>query len=102
MSDKQIIAVDLTPLTKNAGIGGARMLAVELVKQFGSEKSNFEYILLTCEDTHEELAGLEASNVHRVCIKGESSETFLSNFQQQVHRFVNFVFPRKIQQKIRI
>jgi len=101
MSDKQIVAVDLTPLTTDAGIGGARMLAVELINHFGSDMSGFEYLLLTCEDTHDELSVLDAPNVRRVCIMGASSDTFLSKSQQYLHRLINFIFPRKIQQQIK-
>ncbi|MEN8240818.1 MAG: glycosyltransferase family 1 protein [Chloroflexota bacterium] len=101
MSDKQTVAVDLTPLTKNAGIGGARMLAVELIGHFGGDKSAFEYLLLTSEDSHDELSVLDAPNVRRVCIIGASSDTPLAKTQQYLHRMISFVFPRKIQQQIK-
>ena len=75
MDSRRKIAIDLTPLTRNSRIGGAKALALELVRNFSSIDSRFDYVLLTCEDSHEELAWLEAENIRRVCVKASPGET---------------------------
>lgn len=59
------IEVDLTPLLPGAANGGAKILVLELIKQFGRLAPNCKIVLLTSERTHHELAALESGNIVR-------------------------------------
>jgi glycosyltransferase involved in cell wall biosynthesis len=53
--------------------GGAKVLALELIRYFGRLHPDCEFILLTSDRSHEELAILDASNVRRLCISRQES-----------------------------
>lgn len=101
MSDIHKVAVDLTPLTNDLGIGGERTLAIELIRRLGSADSNFEYILLTSADTHEKLAELDSRNVCRVCVKDATRISATGRIGQQLHLLVNSIFSGSIQKSIK-
>ena len=61
------IAIDLTPLLPGGDNGGAKPLAVELIRHLGRSAPRCEFILLTSEKSHEELEFLETANVRRLC-----------------------------------
>ena len=61
------IAVDLTPLLPGGDNGGAKPLAVMLIRQLALAAPDCEFVLLTQEKTHQELAALDAPNVRRLC-----------------------------------
>jgi glycosyltransferase involved in cell wall biosynthesis/2-polyprenyl-3-methyl-5-hydroxy-6-metoxy-1,4-benzoquinol methylase len=63
------IAVDLTPVRRGGENGGAKPLALELVKRLSREIApDIEYILFTSSDAHEELSWLDSDNVRRICV----------------------------------
>lgn len=63
------IVVDLTPVRPGGENGGAKLLALELVKRFSRDIApEVEFILFTSSDVHEELAWLDAPNVRRMCV----------------------------------
>ena len=62
------IAVDLTPLLEGGGNGGAKPLAIELVRRLAAAAPGCEFVLLTAEKSHQELALLDAPNVRRFCV----------------------------------
>jgi glycosyltransferase involved in cell wall biosynthesis/2-polyprenyl-3-methyl-5-hydroxy-6-metoxy-1,4-benzoquinol methylase len=63
------IVIDLTPVVPGGENGGAKLLATTLTWQFSREIApECDFILLTSSDTHDELAWLDAENVHRTCI----------------------------------
>jgi glycosyltransferase involved in cell wall biosynthesis len=62
------IAVDLTPLLPGAENGGAKLLALELVRHLSRLAPRCEFILLTSAASHEELSSLDAPNVRRLCL----------------------------------
>lgn len=59
------IKIDLTPVLPGAVNGGAKILVLELVRQFGRSAPNTKIILLTAEEAHAELGALERGNVCR-------------------------------------
>jgi glycosyltransferase involved in cell wall biosynthesis len=61
------VAIDLTPLLPGGDNGGAKPLALLLVRHLAMAAPECEFILLTQDKTHEELSALDAPNVRRVC-----------------------------------
>lgn len=61
------IAVDLTPLLPGGDNGGAKPLAMMLIRELARRAPDCEWVLLTQEKTHQELAVLDAPNVRRLC-----------------------------------
>lgn len=66
--DSYRIAVDLTPLLPGGNNGGAKILVLELLRHFQVLANDCEFILLTSDRNHEELASLQAPNVRRLLL----------------------------------
>lgn len=62
------IVVDLTPLLPGGENGGAKLMATELVRQLSRLLPRCEFVLLTSEKSHDELAILDSANVSRLCV----------------------------------
>ncbi len=62
------VAVDLTPLLPGGSNGGAKIVALELVKNLAGLTPDCEFVLLTSDKNHEELSLLETRNVKRLCM----------------------------------
>ncbi len=62
------IAVDLTPLLPGAENGGAKLLALELVRHLSRLAPYCEFLLLTSRAGHDELSSLDSPNVRRICL----------------------------------
>jgi glycosyltransferase involved in cell wall biosynthesis/SAM-dependent methyltransferase len=62
------VVVDLTPVLPGADNGGAKLLALELVRQLAQLAPSCEWILLTSEKGHADLASLDSQNVRRMCL----------------------------------
>ncbi len=63
------IAVDLTPVRPGGENGGAKLVALELVRRLSRDLApEIEYILFTSSDSHEELSCLDHPNVRRMCV----------------------------------
>jgi len=60
------IAVDLTPLLPGGENGGAKQVTIQLVENLAQLAPELEFLLLTSDRSHEELAALERPNVHLV------------------------------------
>jgi glycosyltransferase involved in cell wall biosynthesis len=60
------VVVDFTPLVAGGANGGAKPMTVELVRGIGQLASQVEFILLTSPSGHDELASLDAPNIHRL------------------------------------
>jgi glycosyltransferase involved in cell wall biosynthesis len=101
MIRRRKIAVDLTPLTNNSRIGGAKGLTLEVIRNFAGKKSEFDYLLLTCEDTHAELAALDADNIERVCVKKSTLDLAGPRARQVLHLFVNTILPASIRKWVK-
>ncbi len=63
------IVIDLTPIVPGGGNGGAKLLATTLVREFSRNIApECDFVLLTSDDSHDELAWLDAENVRRICV----------------------------------
>lgn len=69
----QTIAVDLTPVLPGGDNGGAKVLALALVRSLAAALPDSRFVLLTQASSHEELAALDASNVRRVMTVGNAA-----------------------------
>jgi glycosyltransferase involved in cell wall biosynthesis len=70
------VAVDLTPLLAGGDNGGAKPLAIELVRRLAAVGDGCEFVLLTAEQSHAELALLDAPNVRRLCVSPPKTSGF--------------------------
>ena len=59
------VEVDLTPVLPGADNGGAKILVLELIRQFGKLAPNTKFVLLTTDRNHQELSVLERGSVYR-------------------------------------
>ncbi|MBI4639080.1 MAG: glycosyltransferase, partial [Candidatus Tectomicrobia bacterium] len=62
------IAVDLTPVLPGGENGGAKLLALSLVKSLSQIAPECEFVLLTSDKSHGELETLDSHNVRRLCV----------------------------------
>ena len=72
------VAVDLTPLLPGGDNGGIKLLALELVRRLARLAPGCQFVLLTSEKGHAELASLDAPNVRRLCVSRPSSAPTLA------------------------
>ena len=70
------VVVDLTPVLPGADNGGAKLVAMELVRHLAQLTPSCEWILLTSEIGHADLAPLDSHNVRRVCARPDAVRPF--------------------------
>ncbi|MCF8127330.1 MAG: glycosyltransferase family 4 protein [Deltaproteobacteria bacterium] len=63
-----LIAVDMTPVLPGGKNGGAKILAIELLKSFHDMAPHDQFLILTASWNHEDLSILDASNMRRLCV----------------------------------
>jgi glycosyltransferase involved in cell wall biosynthesis/SAM-dependent methyltransferase len=68
-----LIGVDLTALLPGGINGGAKLVALEIVRGLSRMAPHWHFVLLTSPPCHEELAGLEGENVTRHLVEPEST-----------------------------
>ena len=62
------VVIDLTPVLPGGDNGGAKVMTLELIRRLAAMAGHCEFLLLTSETGHEELASLDAPNVRRICV----------------------------------
>jgi glycosyltransferase involved in cell wall biosynthesis/SAM-dependent methyltransferase len=62
------VVIDLTPMLPGGENGGAKVMTLELIRHLGAGAPDCEFILLTSEKSHDELAALDARNIRRICV----------------------------------
>ena len=92
------IAVDLTPILPEGENGGAKVMALELIKQLGQAAPELEFVLLTSENNHEELSTLDAVNVWRLRIARHESHSHsqarvVANLKNQMKDMILSMLP---------
>ena len=80
------IAVDLTPILPGAENGGAKLLAIELVKHLSQLLPDCEFILLTSDRSHDELSDLDSANVRRLCVRHQKTPSGSPISSMQIRR----------------
>ncbi len=69
------VAVDMTPLLPGGENGGARFVPLALIPEMSALAPEIEFVLLTSEKSHEEIAWLDAPNVRRLCVMRQADES---------------------------
>ncbi|MFH1953338.1 MAG: glycosyltransferase, partial [Pseudomonadota bacterium] len=64
----RLIAVDMTPVLPGGENGGAKILAIELLRSLKRAAPEDHFLLLTAFRNHEELAMLDGPNMSRTCV----------------------------------
>ncbi len=80
------IAVDLTPLLPGGENGGAKFVAIELVRHLSKLASDSKFVLLTSDQTHEEISFLDGPNVTRHCVRHVSHSNNSLPAEHRSHR----------------
>lgn len=70
--EELLIAVDLTPALPGGENGGAKVLAVELLKSLLRLAPGWRFLLLTGSRSHEEFARFDGPHVERLCVLQEA------------------------------
>jgi glycosyltransferase involved in cell wall biosynthesis len=93
-----IIAVDLTPVMPGGENGGAKILALELLKSFQKIAPEDHFLLLTASWNHEELAMLDGHNMSRLLVLKHQrpplkllSDYNLGGLERRLRRIFRFV-----------
>lgn len=68
-----LIGVDLTALLPGGLNGGAKLVALEVVRGLSRLAPQWHFVLLTSPPCHDELAGLESENISRHLVAPEST-----------------------------
>jgi glycosyltransferase involved in cell wall biosynthesis/SAM-dependent methyltransferase len=97
------IAVDLTPLLPGGENGGAKLLAVSLVRHLAELTPETQWILLTSDANHAELALLDAPNISRflACRKPPVEQPRSQKRRAQVKRLLSMALSPRAVDRIR-
>lgn len=88
------VVIDLTPVLPGGDNGGAKPLALGLIRQMSRQAPECEFILLTKSRSHDELGALDAKNVHRVCVDQPETELPASEkLAARSHKWLSKVLP---------
>ena len=68
------VVVDLTPVLPGGDNGGAKLMTIELLRHLSRLAEGCQFILLTSEASHDELAFLDSPNMRRLCVRGGGAE----------------------------
>lgn len=68
------IVVDLTAVLPGGGNGGAKIMTLELVRRLQIMAPDCDFILLTADSSHDELAHLDAANTRRLLARVTSKQ----------------------------
>ena len=91
------VVVDLTPVLPGGGNGGAKVMTLELVRHLGRIAANSNFILLTTERNHDELAALDSSNIRRFCVsRPETSRTLVDRLARQSRSVLKRFLPARV------
>ena len=64
----QTVAVDLTPIFPGGENGGAKVFTLELLHRLAELAPQTQFVLLTQEASHQELAPLDSANMRRITV----------------------------------
>ncbi len=104
LNDPACIGVDLVALLPGGDNGGAKLLSMELVRNLSRIASNWQFVLLTSEKSHDELAVLESPNVRRLCVLQtsafNSSPPWIIRVRNWVYGALRTSLPRAVRAKL--
>jgi glycosyltransferase involved in cell wall biosynthesis len=89
------VAVDLTPMLPGGENGGAKVLALDLVRRLPRLAPRYRFLLLTSSANHQELGALAGDRVERLhVLQDGSSPALLSGSRAEALRFLPAVLGR--------
>ena len=95
------LAIDLTPLLPGGDNGGAKPLAIELVRRLSAARPACELVLLTNEKSDAELSVLDAPNVRRLCVtRPENAPTISHRRALEIRALLVRVLPEAAVRRI--
>jgi glycosyltransferase involved in cell wall biosynthesis len=104
LNDQACIGVDLVPLLPGGDNGGAKLVSVELVRNLSRIASNWQFVLLTSERSHDELAVLESQNVRRLCVSQNGASNFsppwITRMRGWVYGTLRTILPRTVKTRL--
>ncbi len=104
LNDPACIGVDLVPLLPGGDNGGAKLLSLELVRNMSRIASNWQFVLLTSEKSHDELAFLESRNVRRLCVSqndaANSGPAWIARMRGRMYGALRTILPRAMRTKL--
>lgn len=72
-----LIAIDMTPVLPGGENGGAKLVAIELLRGFQTASQNNEFLILTAAANDEELSAFDGPNMQRLCVIGNKKIKFI-------------------------
>jgi glycosyltransferase involved in cell wall biosynthesis/2-polyprenyl-3-methyl-5-hydroxy-6-metoxy-1,4-benzoquinol methylase len=95
------IVIDLTPVLPGGDNGGAKVMTLELIRLLARMAPKLEFILLTSDKSHHELATLDGANVRRICANNPSAAlTASDSLAIRFRRLLANVFPEAVLNKL--
>lgn len=100
-----LIAIDMTPILPGGVNGGAKLLALELIKGFQAVSGDNRFLVLTASWNEKELASLDSPNTQRLCVinvqdRKDSKELSISiQIEERLRRIYRFL-PGRIREKL--
>jgi len=100
------VAIDLTPILPGGENGGAKIVAIELIRNLSRHAPDWEFALLTSERTHDELSILDASNVWRLCVARHGSDSrsqplLLGRLNHRLKERIAVVLPPRLRARLK-
>lgn len=100
-TDARTLVIDLTPLLPGGENGGAKWLALELIKQFGILRPDIHFVLLALERSRKELQALKTRNMElRILSNGEEKTGWLERCIRNLWKRVERSLPLKLRLKV--
>ena len=95
------VVVDLTPVLPGGENGGAKVMTIELLRQLSRLARSCEFILLTSEASHDELAFLDSPNMRRLCVQGRSVGPSRAAFVLRMRQRLGKILPPAILRRLK-
>ena len=79
-----VIAVDLTPVLPGGENGGAKIFVLELLRRLAEMEPKTQFVLLTQEASHEELAIMDRPNMRRLMVVDAVEKKIVRSLMQRL------------------
>lgn len=103
-----LIAIDMTPVLPGGENGGAKLVAMEVLRGFRAASPNHRFLVLTASSNDEELSVLDGQNMQRLCVvdKRDQVSSLMDQFPvriqlglRKIYRFSRKYFKKNLYKK---